>query len=476
MTAGTELLTLWRTAAPTKLLSDEGLASRLRAFLAARLEPRDGDEKRLLDAVLRGDHQSANAIFALAGVLSSGFHPPADLAMSWMLLAALCEHEPAMLALAQGLLAHADQLAERQLVVDEDERQALRREAGHAERLSMEWCREIRSPVAFRADRWRSQLAPQTFPPADAETSVSEPRPKKELLPATPTLQVVEKVGFPETEEGSIVEAYEALTKPLPLRGGHVDPEILRTALSLEFPHMLEAAERIIGDLKLLRRGGLPWARFRPLLLAGPPGTGKTRFARRVARMLGVGQGEIGVGGVSDNRLLEGTARGWRHAQPCWPLLVMRQSESANPVLIVDEIDKAVASHNGDVKSTLLGMLEIETARSWFDACLLAPADLSQISWILTANTLEPLPRPLLSRLTVIRVGHPGPDAFEGLLEGVMRDIASELSLDRADLPTLPDEVIAELRDGFARVGVRELKRVVEGFLARAQMGPRRLH
>jgi ATP-dependent Lon protease len=240
---------------------------------------------------------------------------------------------------------------------------------------------------------------------------------------------------------------------------------------------MLDAAERIADDLELLRRGGVPWSRFRPLLLVGPPGTGKTRFARRVARLLGTGYGEIGVAGISDNRLLEGTARGWRNAQPCWPLLIMRQSDTANPVLVVDEIDKAVGSQNGDFKATLLGMLEIETARNWFDTCLLAPADLSQISWILTANTVEALPRPLLDRLSLVRVGRPGPDAFEGLLGGVMRDLAAELSIDVADLPVLPSEAIAVLRNGFARgANVRALKRAVERLLARASTVPRRLN
>jgi hypothetical protein len=66
---------------------------------------------------------------------------------------------------------------------------------------------------------------------------------------------------------------------------------------------------------------------------------------------------------LSDNRLLEGTARGWRDAQPSWPLLVMQQSNSANPLLLVDEIDKAIASRNGDVKATLLAMLEAENVR-----------------------------------------------------------------------------------------------------------------
>jgi hypothetical protein len=475
MTAPTDLLLLWRTAPASTLLADRDLPGALLAFLAGRLEPRDAEEKTLLDRALRGGDRG-RAAFALAGRFSEGAREVPDMASSWALLAALNQHDPAAVALAQVLHERADELRERWRHESKAKTaQALRREADVMDRMALDWSRRTRLSILKRASWWRDALTPTVEEEGIGEAPMRTAR--AERADGSPTLHVISEVGFPETEEGSVVAAYRSLTEPLPLQGGRVAPAVLETALTLEFPHMAEAVDRVVEDLLLLRRAGVPWARFRPLLLVGAPGTGKTRFARRVAEFLGTGHGELGVGGVSDNRLLEGTARGWRDAQPCWPLLVMRQAKAANPVLLVDEIDKATAGRNGDVRATLLSMLEPQTARSWFDSCILAPADLSQISWILTANAVDNLPRPLLSRLRVVRVERPGLDAFDGIFAAILRDIATELSINQTDLPALPDKVVAVLQIGFARgAGVRELKRAVEAALARAEPASRRLN
>src|SRR3546814_13268954 len=97
--------------------------------------------------------------------------------------------------------------------------------------------------------------------------------------------------------------------------------------------------------------------------------------------------------------MLQGTARGWASAQPAFPLILMRRCGTANPVIVVDEIDKAQATHNGDVRATLLSLLERETARAWPAERLLAACHLGEVSCILTANGTEQRAPPLLSRL-----------------------------------------------------------------------------
>src|SRR5690606_31841816 len=102
-----------------------------------------------------------------------------------------------------------------------------------------------------------------------------------------------------------------------------------------------------------------------------------------------------------------------------YPILTIARCKTANPIIVVDEIDKTTpGGHNGDIHWTLLTLLEQQTAAVFFDECLLTNCNLSQISWILTANDVHSLPRPLLSRLRVIRVGRPAAEHFDRLLAG----------------------------------------------------------
>src|SRR5262249_45134598 len=131
---------------------------------------------------------------------------------------------------------------------------------------------------------------------------------------------------LPRLEDGSVVSAYAELTKPLALTGVPVSPDLLRSALLVEFPSFGDAIQHVVEDVRLRQWAGLTWTHFRPLLLVGPPGIGKSRFARRLAHLLGGKYAEIDVAGSSDNRSLQGTARAWKGAQPAWPILIMKET------------------------------------------------------------------------------------------------------------------------------------------------------
>lgn len=106
---------------------------------------------------------------------------------------------------------------------------------------------------------------------------------------------------------------------------------------------------------------------------------------------------------------------------PCFPALTKAQRRTANPIAVIEEIDKANARH-GDPVAALMTMIEPGTARQFWDRCLLAPLDVSQINWIFTANSLEGLSPPFLSRLDIMRVEGPAHEHFLILLVNFLLD------------------------------------------------------
>ncbi len=273
----------------------------------------------------------------------------------------------------------------------------------------------------------------------------------------------------------------ERLAEPLPLPALPADWGERVDALGLEFPSFRAALARVRDELALLAAVGASTVRLRPLLLVGPPGIGKTRFGRRLAEGLGLGFGAISVAGQTDNRMLEGTARGWATTEPSWPVGELARLGTAGPLLLVDEVDKAVPTRNGSAHHTLLAWLEPSTARDSRDALLGAPVDLSRVSWLLAANTLSGLPAALLSRLRVAHVEAPPEGAFAAVLRGVLDDLATELGCPAWALPALAGAEVAWLRARWRETrSPRILRKLAERILGaaarRAPAGEGRTH
>lgn len=246
-------------------------------------------------------------------------------------------------------------------------------------------------------------------------------------------------------------EGWDRLTKPLPLRGS-TSPDAI-TDLSREFPWMTDAIDRLRFDFNLSRVSNSHAAglKVRPMLLVGPAGTGKTRFVRRLAELVDVPLRTVNCGGSADNRDLAGSASVYSDAEPSAVLRAMRDTGCANPLFLVDEVEKASRSRrNGRVIDTLLSMLEPETSRQWFDECLCVPADLTAVNWILTANDIDGLPEPLMSRLTIVRVPIPAGEHLPSILDNLKREIAQEFGVDVFALPDLLPEVEDALSKAFA--------------------------
>lgn len=263
---------------------------------------------------------------------------------------------------------------------------------------------------------------------------------------------------------------YRRLLDPLPCRGFDAPSlETVMAELGNDCPNFRDVMAWMMAHLEMSATLGRNELVLPALLLAGPPGVGKTRFARRIGRAFGLEPNLFNAGGVTDNRAFEGTDRGWSSRHPSWLADVVLEAGIVNPLVVIDEIDKAGGSdQNGRIVHTILQMLEArENAVAWLDPCLRGHLDLSRVNWILTANDMSVLPAPLLDRVVTFRIEVPETTDFDLLLENMRKEIAEEFGVHPALLPELPTDVRTALKKACAHgLSTRRLRRLLTQLMA----------
>ena len=196
------------------------------------------------------------------------------------------------------------------------------------------------------------------------------------------------------------------------------------------------------------------------ILLVGPPGVGKTSIGRSIADALGRKFYRLSVGGMRDEAEIKGHRRTYIGAMPGKFIHALKEAEVANPVIMLDEVDKIGASFQGDPASALLEVLDPEQNESFLDHYLDVRFDLSQVLFICTANQLDTIPSPLLDRMEIIRLGgYITEEKVEIARQHLWPDLLEKSGVSALQLK-ISDSAIRKLIDGYAReAGVRGLEK-----------------
>eukprot|EP00397_Hematodinium_sp_SG-2012_P005148 GEMP01005166.1.p1 GENE.GEMP01005166.1~~GEMP01005166.1.p1 ORF type:complete len:910 (+),score=202.50 GEMP01005166.1:308-3037(+) len=237
-----------------------------------------------------------------------------------------------------------------------------------------------------------------------------------------------------------------------------------------EAQRMLEEDHHGLDDVKdrilefmavsFLRKSVMPG---KIMCMVGPPGVGKTSLGKSIARALGRKFYRFSVGGLTDVAEIRGHRRTYIGSMPGKLVQCLRNVQSMNPVVLIDEIDKIGKDFRGDPASALLEVLDPEQNNQFRDYYLDVPVDLSQVLFVCTANTTDSIPAPLLDRMEVIRLaGY----VFEEKMS-IAKDYLIPQTLESTGLQKeaayVSEPVLSHLIQDYAReAGVRSLQRYIE--------------
>ena len=207
------------------------------------------------------------------------------------------------------------------------------------------------------------------------------------------------------------------------------------------------------------------------ICLVGPPGVGKTSIGQSVAEALGRKFYRFSVGGMRDEAEIKGHRRTYIGAMPGKLIQALRRVETANPVIMLDEIDKIGASYQGDPASALLEVLDPEQNGSFVDHYLDVPFDISNVLFIATANALDTIPRPLLDRMEVIRLsGYIQQEKLEIAKRYLVAKQLRELGFAKSDVK-FTRAALLEIAGAYAReAGVRGLEKNIRKVLRKISL------
>jgi len=265
------------------------------------------------------------------------------------------------------------------------------------------------------------------------------------------------------SSEGAVLRTYLDTILELPWNETtkeRLDIKGARRVLDADHFGMEKVKERIVEFLAV--RQLAPEVKGGILCLVGPPGVGKTSIASSIAKAMNRKFARVSLGGVHDEAEIRGHRKTYVGAMPGRIMAAMRQAGSRNPLLLLDEIDKLGNDHRGDPASALLEALDSEQNSTFRDHYIELPFDLSDTLFIMTANSTDTIPRPLLDRMEIIELGsYTDEEKLQIAKRHLLPKQRKRHGLTGRQL-RIPDGAMRDIIAGYTREsGVRQLEREI---------------
>ncbi len=275
-----------------------------------------------------------------------------------------------------------------------------------------------------------------------------------------------------QSHEAGVIRGYLDTCLSLPFNvktKEKINIEQSRKLLEKEHYGMKKVKERIL-ELMAVRKLA-PDIKGQIICLAGPPGVGKTSVARSIAKALGRKYVRMSLGGVRDESDIRGHRKTYIGAMPGRIITGLKSAGSANPLFLLDEIDKLGSDHRGDPSSALLEVLDSEQNMAFVDHYIEIPFDLSDVLFVATANNIDAIPAPLRDRMEIIHMsGYTREEKFHIAKRHLLPKQTERHGHTKKSLK-LEDSALYGLIDHYTREsGVRNLERFIATLARKAAL------
>lgn len=311
------------------------------------------------------------------------------------------------------------------------------------------------SPV-YEAEKYRGKIARLNMPQTSKDILYSECDRLMKTSRGTP--------------EAAVARTYLDRCIALPwgkLTKDKLNLEQARRVLDKDHYGLAEVKQRIIEMLGV--RHLVPDIKSQIICLVGPPGVGKTSIARSLAKAMGRRYVRVSLGGVCDEAEIRGHRKTYIGSMPGRIITALEKARSANPLLLLDEIDKLGRDYKGDPASALLEVLDGEQNFAFCDHYIEIPFDLSRVLFITTANDLSEVPQPLIDRMEIIELfSYTTNEKFNIAKKHLFPKQLRLHGLNKKML-AISDDALTAIIDGYTKeAGVRTLERTLAAVCRKA--------